>query len=105
MDAITEDNQRDQPRRSERTNVSLSQNSDRVVLPTDSVEESHRLRSGSQWRQRDLKLLRVKFDPDEDSDLSVLDVEHEWSFSQRQSICPFLYPLGESIAGSMNVIN
>ena len=79
-----------QLRRSQRTNVSL-QSGGRVVLPTDKVEEGeepHRLRSGSRWRQRDLALLRVKFEPNEDSELPMLDVEHEWSLSQRQSILP-----------------
>ena len=32
------------------------------------------------------RLLKVKFEPAEESELSMLDVEHEWSSSQRQSI-------------------
>ena len=85
-----------QPRRSQRTNVSLLQSGGRVVLPTDKVEEGeeqNRLRSGSRWRQHDLELLRVKFEPEEDSELSMLDVEHEWSLSQRQRILPFSHRL------------
>lgn len=82
---VAEENEPSQPRRSQRTNV----NSDRVVLPTDSVEEINRLRSGSRWRQRDLKLLRVKFDPAEDCHLPMLDIENEWSLSQRRSIFSF----------------
>jgi hypothetical protein len=80
-----------QPRQLQLTNVSLLQSGGRVVLPTDQVEygeEQHRLRSGSKWRQCDLALLKVKFEPDEDSDLPMLDVEHEWSLSQRQRILP-----------------
>jgi hypothetical protein len=71
--------------------VSPLQSGGRVVLPTDDVEEGeerHRLRSGSKWRQHDLALLKVKFEPDEDSELPMLDVEHEWSLSQRQRILP-----------------
>jgi hypothetical protein len=70
----------------ERINVPSSQSSSRIVLPTDAVEKSARLRSGSKWRQHDLALLKVKFDPAEESELSILDIEHEWSSSQRQSI-------------------
>jgi hypothetical protein len=80
-----------QPRRSQRTTASVLQSGGRVVLPTDNVEEGkehHRLRSGSKWRQYDLALLRVKFEPNEDSELSMLDVEHEWTLSQRQRILP-----------------
>ena len=64
-----------------------------VKLPdkVEEGEEQHRLRSGSKWRQHDLALLKVKFEPDEDSELSMLDVEHEWSLSQRQRILP-LFP-------------
>ena len=80
--------QSSQPRRSERTNVPLSQLSSRVLLPTDVVDEDERLRSGSKWRQHDLAVLKVKFDPDEDSELSVLDVERQWSSSQCQSNFP-----------------
>src|SRR5208282_1281611 len=69
-------------RRSQR----IKETSGHVVLPTDTVKEPERLRSGSKWRQHDLALLRVKFDPDEDSDLAVLDVEHQWSPSQHQSM-------------------
>jgi hypothetical protein len=70
-----------QLRRSQR----ISENSGHVVLPTDAVKESERLRSGSKWRQHDLALLRVKFEPYEGSEFSVLDVEYQWSPSQRQS--------------------
>jgi hypothetical protein len=88
-----------QPRRSQRTNVSLLQSGRRVVLPTEKVEEGeeqHTLRSGSKWRQYELALLKVKFEPDEDSELLMLDVEHEWTLSQRQRIlpsCGLLMPL------------
>ena len=85
--------------------MSISNSSGRVVLTTDCVEEIHRLRSGSKWRQHDLELLKVKFDLYEDSDLSVLDVEHEWSSSQRQSTLPFLCPLGENITGFVTTIH
>jgi hypothetical protein len=54
---------------------------DRIVLPTDAVKEPERLRSGSRWRQHDLALLRVKFDPDVDSRLAVLD-GLEWTTDQ-----------------------
>ena len=80
-----------QPRRTQRSSVSLSQSGGRVVFPADKIqddEEKHRLRSGSKWRQYDLALLRVKFEPNEDSDLTMLDVEREWSPSQRQRILP-----------------
>ena len=96
MESVAEDNQPSQPRRSQRTNASQSQGSGRVVLPTDSFEEIERLRSGSKWHQHDLELLKVKFDPDEDSELSMLDMEHEWSPSQRQSNFPSLSPVGEA---------
>lgn len=85
-----------QPKRSRRTR---SQSGGRVVLPTDKIqegEEKHRLRSGSKWRQCDLALLRVKFEPHEDSELTMLDVEHEWSPSRRQRI--LLIPPGLLIA-------
>jgi hypothetical protein len=78
-----------QSRRSQRINVSSLQRG-RVVLPTDNVEkgeEQDRLRSGSKWRQHDLALLKVKFEP-EDLELPILDVEHEWTLSQRQRILP-----------------
>jgi hypothetical protein len=74
--------------RSKRTDVSFSQSSTVVVLPTDSVDENPQLRSGSKWCQHDLKPLKVKFDPDEDSELSILNVEYEWNEVQRQSIVP-----------------
>ena len=93
-----EDN--NQPRRSQRTNVSLLQSGGRVVLPTDKVEEGEeqqQLRSGSRWRQHDLALLRVKFEPHEDSELSMLDVEHEWSLSQRQRILPFFPSIDDRV--------
>jgi hypothetical protein len=98
-ESVAEENEPSQPRRSQRTNVSLSQDSGRVVLPTDSVEEINRLRSGSRWRQRDLKLLKVKFDPAEDCDLPMLDIENEWSLSQYQSAFPFLFPARATVAG------
>jgi hypothetical protein len=82
-----------QPRRSQRTDVSHSQSSSHVFLPTDSVQETPQLRSGSKWRQHDLELLKVNFDPDDDSPLSVLDVEHEWTQSQRQSTIPDSFPM------------
>jgi len=74
------------PRRPQRTGT--SHEDARVVLPADQVEglEHQRLRSGSKWRQADLALLKVKFEPDEDFDPHMLDVEHEWSPSQRQRI-------------------
>lgn len=59
-----------------------------MVLPTDTVMEGERLRSGSKWRQHDLALLKVKFDPDDDCDLSVLNVEDQWSAYQLESISP-----------------
>jgi len=71
--------------------VPLLESGGRVVLPTDKVEEGeehHRFRSGSKWRQYDLALLKVKFEPDEDCELPMLDIEHNWSFSQRQRILP-----------------
>lgn len=77
-----------QPRRSQRTNLS---NGGRVVLPTDHVDEQeaqHRLRSGSKWRQHDLALFKVKFEPNEDSELPMLNIEHEWNLSQRQRTLP-----------------
>ena len=86
MDFSSQENQTNEPRRSQRINVSSSQDVSRIVLPTDTVEKADRLRSGSKWRQRDLALLKVKFDPEEDSELAMLDVDHEWSPSQRQSI-------------------
>lgn len=83
---ITEDDQSSQPRRSQRS-------AGRVVLPTDSVEEGLQLRSGSKWRQHDLEQLKVKFEPDKDSDLPMLDLEHEWTASQHRSILPRPNPL------------
>jgi len=76
------------PRRSQRTRT--SHKDARFVLPTDQVEgpQQQRLRSGSKWRQADLALLKVKFEPDEDFDPHILDVEHEWSPSQRHRIFP-----------------
>ena len=73
-------------RRSQR----VSETSGNIVLPTDSVEESDRFRSGSKWRQNDLGLLWVKFEPHEDSDLIVLDVDHDWTLSQHRSNLPSL---------------
>ena len=86
MDSLDQDNQTDPPRQSQRINVSSSQTSNRIVLPTDATEKAERLRSGSKWRQHDLALLKVKFEPAEESELSMLDVDQEWSSSQRQSI-------------------
>jgi hypothetical protein len=60
----------------------------RVVLPTDAVNDKERLGSGSKWHQRELALLKVKFDAQVHSELDVLDVEHQWSASQLQSISP-----------------
>jgi hypothetical protein len=73
------------PRRSQRINNPFSNiDSTRVVLPTDSVEDVERLGSGSKWSHHDLALLKVKFDPEEESDLSMLNTI-EWTSSQRQS--------------------
>jgi hypothetical protein len=72
-------------RRSQRISDSLSNvTSTRVVLPTDSVGQEERFGSGSKWSHHDLGLLKVKFDPKEDSELSMLDIV-EWTSSQRQS--------------------
>jgi hypothetical protein len=79
-----------QARRSERIHHSLP---DRIVLPTDAVEEPERLRSGSRWRQHDLALLKVKFDPDVDSRLSVLDAQEPWTAEQWRSTSPPPPPL------------
>lgn len=79
-----------QPHRSETTDVVFSQRT--IVSPTDSVDEKPQLRSGSKWRQHDLELLKVKFDPDDDSELSVLDVGHEWNENQRESTIPKRLP-------------
>ena len=81
-----------QTRRSRTTSDSLLQGVGRVVLPTDTVEDDgeHRFRSGSKWRQHDVALLKVKFTPDEDCELPMLDVEHDWSFSQCQRILSLL---------------
>lgn len=82
-----------QPRRSwQRTDISHSQGDNHVVFPTDSIEEKPQLRSGSKWRQHDLELLKVKFDPDDDSQLSMLNVEHEWTQSQLQSMLSDSFP-------------
>jgi hypothetical protein len=86
MDSPDQNNQTNHPRRSQRINVSSSQTSSRIVLPTDAVEKADRLRSGSKWRQRDLQLLRVKFEPTEESEFPMLNVEHEWTPSQCKSI-------------------
>ena len=86
MDSPDQEDQTDHRRRSQRINVSSSQASSRIVLPTDEVEKAERLRSGSKWRQHDLALLKVKFEPAEESEFSMLDVEQEWNPSQRQSI-------------------
>src|SRR5271170_220032 len=76
-------------RRSQRVHGASQTSSAQVVLPSDNVTQEERLRSGSTWRQYDLALLRVKFDPLQNSDLSELHVEHCWSDSQRQSVIPF----------------
>src|SRR6266516_6801432 len=68
-----------------------AQTPNQVVFPTEAPGEIERLRSGSHWRQRDLKLLRVKFDPAEDENLDVLDVDHEWTDSQRRGNIPPFY--------------
>lgn len=74
------------PRQSQRINASSSQAFNRIVLATCVVEKAERLRSGSEWRQHDLSLLKVNFDPPEKSELTMLDVDHEWSSSKRRSI-------------------
>src|SRR5208282_6690840 len=79
----------DNNRLRQRTSLSSVQSGERVVLPTDKVDEGdqhNQLRSGSKWRQHDLALLKVKFEPDEDVELPMLDVEHEWTLSQCQRI-------------------
>lgn len=88
MESMGQDNQPNRPRRSQRISDTLSQDYTRVVLPTDTVTEGERLRSSSKWRQHDLALLKVKFDPEEDCDLSMLNVEHQWSAYQLESISP-----------------
>lgn len=93
-DSQTESSMQDNPtspaRRSQRIHGASSQTSSgQVVLPSDKVAQEERLRSGSKWRQYDLALLRVKFDPLQNSDLSELLGEHCWSDSQRQSVIPF----------------
>ena len=68
------------PRRLQRIRtppLSLPKTSDHVVLPTDAVENDERVRSDSKWRQTDLALPKVKFDPDVHSDMPVLNVDHE----------------------------
>ena len=73
------------PRRSQRINDPVSNiDSTRVVLPTDSVRHVERLGSGSKWNHHDLALLKVKFVPEEESDLSMFNAV-EWTPSQRQS--------------------
>lgn len=67
-----------------------AQTQSHVVFPTEAPEDIERLRSGSKWRQRDLKLLRVKFDPAEVENLDVLNVDHEWTDFQRRGILFFL---------------
>jgi hypothetical protein len=76
------------PRRSQRTTGEV-QGPNRVVLPSDRVQEAEeqlRLRSGSKWKQHDLKLLKVRFDPNEEAELPVLDVESNWSPPMSQRI-------------------
>ena len=76
-----------EPEMSESTSYRCSSRiAGRVVLPSDVAEEKTRLRSGSKWRQQDLALLKVKFDVDEDVELDMLDIEHEWNGNQRVSM-------------------
>jgi hypothetical protein len=75
-------------RRSQRTTGEV-QGANRVVLPSDRVQEAEeqlRLRSGSKWKQHDLKLLKVRFDPNEEVELPMLEVESNWTPSLSQSI-------------------
>jgi hypothetical protein len=74
-------------RRSERTRVPISDDDSRVVLPTDPVKYKLSFHgSAGTWQEDDLQLLKVRFDPDEVSELSVLEVEHEWKSRHRQRI-------------------
>jgi hypothetical protein len=78
-------------RRSERTRLPISDDDSRVVLPTDPVEYKPSFHgSAGTWQEDDLQLLKVRFDPDEVSELSVLEVEHEWKSRHRQRIYPFV---------------
>jgi len=72
-------------RRSQRINGLASRVTD-IVLPIDDVPRLKRLRSGSKWRQNDLMLLKVRFDPAEESELDILHIDHEWTYEQRESI-------------------
>jgi hypothetical protein len=90
----TESSMQDNPaspaRRSQSIHGASSQTSSgQVVLPSDKVAQEERFQSGSKWSQYDLALLRVKFHPLQNSDLSELNVEHCWSDSQRQSVIFF----------------
>lgn len=74
-------------RRSERTRLPISDDDSRVVLPTDPVEYKPSFHgSAGTWQEDDLQLLKVRFEPDEVSTLSVLEVEHEWKSRHRQRI-------------------
>jgi hypothetical protein len=80
------------PRRWQTTTGEV-QGGDRVVLPSDRVQEAEeqlRLRSGSKWKQHDLKLLKVRFEPNEEADFPVLAVESNWTPSLSQRILFFL---------------
>lgn len=88
LDVEMTDTEGETKRRSARIHT---QTSSQVVFPTEAPEDIERLRSGSKWRQRDLKLLRVKFDPAEDENLDVLNVDHEWTDFQRRGM--FFSPL------------
>jgi hypothetical protein len=75
-------------RRSQRTTEEV-EGASRVVLPSDRVQEAEdqlRFRSGSKWRQHDLKLLKVRFQPEEEAELPVLDVESNWTPSLSRRI-------------------
>jgi hypothetical protein len=76
-------------RRSERIRLPVSDDDSRVVLPADPVEYKPSFHgSAGTWQEDDLKLLKVRFDPDEVSGLSVLEVEHEWKPHHNRRICP-----------------
>lgn len=78
-------------RRSERIRLPASDDDSRVVLPIDPVEYKPSFHgSAGTWQEDDLQLLKVRFDPDEVSDLSVLEVEHEWKSRHRQRIYPLI---------------
>jgi hypothetical protein len=85
-DSDSESESKPRARRSERTHSQP----DRIVLPTDAVKEPERLRSGSRWRQHDLALLKVKFEPDVDSRMAALDGQESWTAEQWRSTPPSL---------------